>query len=147
MWLTGSWALVQNGVLPNPFYTPGVQNIEKRYSSGGGTKNHLPAAGTKLGDSEDVLPRQETQKGMGTPYQQEKYGEQKPDVSRFSQKGLRFRPAIVAFEALLIDVFLCRSPVLSTRLGIKHNTMQTKENRAPLGGLCIYMVHCHGVWI
>ncbi|KAK0516229.1 hypothetical protein JMJ35_000832 [Cladonia borealis] len=83
--LIGAWALVQNGILPNPFYTPGVQNIEKRYSSLGGAKNHQPAVATKKGDSEDVVGRQETQKGMGTPYHQEKIGEQRSDPSTFDK--------------------------------------------------------------
>ena len=80
--VTGGWALVQNGILPNPFYTPGVQNIENRYSALGGAKNHQPAVATKKADSQDVTGRQETQKGMGTPYHQEKYGEQRSDVSQ-----------------------------------------------------------------
>ena len=78
----GAWALVQTGTLPNPFYTPAVQNIENRYSALGGAKNHQPAVATKKGDSGDVAGRQETQKGMGTPHHQEKIGEQRSDVSQ-----------------------------------------------------------------
>lgn len=59
-----------------------MQNIENRYSALGGAKNHQPAVATKKGDSEDVVGRQETQKGMGTPFHQEKYGEQRSDVSQ-----------------------------------------------------------------
>ena len=80
--IIGAWALVQTETLPNPFYTPGVQNIEKRYSALGGAKNHQPAVATKKGDSEDVMGRQETHKGMGTPFHKEKYEEQKGDVSQ-----------------------------------------------------------------
>jgi len=58
-----------------------VQNIEKRYSSGGGAKNHLPATATKLGNHDAVDGNTEKSKGIGTPYYKEKYGEQKPDVS------------------------------------------------------------------
>ena len=79
--LTGAWTLVQTGTLPNPFYTPGVQNIENRYSALGGAKNHQPAVATKKRDSEDVAGRQKTQKGMGTPSYKEKYEGQKGDVS------------------------------------------------------------------
>ena len=86
-YITGTWALVQTGTLPNPFYTPGVQNIENRYSALGGAKNHQPAVATKKGDSEDVAGRQETQKGMGTPFHQEKYGEQRSDVSQLLLNG------------------------------------------------------------
>ena len=86
--VTGAWALVQTGTLPNPFYTPGVQNIEKRYSALGGAKNHQPAVATKKGDSEDVVGRQETQKGMGTPFHQEKYGEQRSDVSQLTDQAV-----------------------------------------------------------
>lgn len=58
-----------------------MQNIEKRYSALGGAKGHQPAVATKKGDSEDVMGRQETHKGMGTPFHKEKYEEQKGDVS------------------------------------------------------------------
>lgn len=40
----------------NPLRTPGVQNIEKAYSNGGGTATHQPAyGGTKLGDNSQHL--------------------------------------------------------------------------------------------
>ncbi|KAL8874672.1 MAG: hypothetical protein Q9174_000012 [Haloplaca sp. 1 TL-2023] len=73
---------------PALFRSPGVQNIEKRYSAGGGSKNHLPATGTKTGDHDSVAPaRQEGNKGMGSPYHQEKIGEQHPE------KGSQFDKA------------------------------------------------------
>ena len=58
-----------------------MQNIEKRYSSGGGAKNHLPAVSTPRGNPEDVEGRTETNKGIGTPHYKEKIEGQKPDVS------------------------------------------------------------------
>lgn len=67
--------------LPNPFYTSGVQNIEKRYSSGGGSASHTPGTATKLGSTENQTGNVEKAKGIGTPYYQENVGEQKPDVS------------------------------------------------------------------
>lgn len=73
--------------LPNPFYTPGVQNIEKRYSSGGGAANHTPGAATKRGDTSQQIGNTETAKGVGTPYYKEKYNEQKPDVSITCEVG------------------------------------------------------------
>ena len=81
--LLGTYALSHYINLPNPFYTPGVQNIEKRYSSGGGSKNHIPGAATKLGSYEDVEPNTETSKGIGSPHYQEKIAGQKPDVCGF----------------------------------------------------------------
>ena len=69
--------------LPNPFRTTGVENIEKRYSSGGGSKNHLPATATKRGDHDHVEGNTETAKGIGSPHHQEHFGGQKPDVSGF----------------------------------------------------------------
>ncbi|KAI4206231.1 MAG: hypothetical protein LQ346_001202 [Caloplaca aetnensis] len=65
-------------------YTPkfrsyGVQNIEKRYTAGGGAPNHTPGQATKLGSYSDVTGNQLDHKGMGTPHHQEKIGEQKPE--------------------------------------------------------------------
>lgn len=39
---------------PNVPSTPGTQNIENRWSAGGGAKSHTPALGTRRGDAEDV---------------------------------------------------------------------------------------------
>jgi hypothetical protein len=36
---------------PNPYKTQGVQNIEDRFSAGGGHPTHTPAGGTKRGTS------------------------------------------------------------------------------------------------
>ena len=66
--------------LPNPFYTTGVANIEKRYSSGGGAPNHTPGSATKLGHPEHVEGNVEKSKGMGTPHWEEHIGGQKPEV-------------------------------------------------------------------
>ena len=78
---TGCGYGVAEDILPNPFRTPGVQNIEKRYSSGGGSKNHLPGAATKRGDHEAVEGNTETAKGIGSPHHEAHYQGQKPDVS------------------------------------------------------------------
>ncbi|KAL8781815.1 MAG: hypothetical protein Q9194_000175 [Teloschistes cf. exilis] len=71
---------------PNLFRSYGVENIEKRYSAGGGSANHLPAGGTPLGSPDKVAPhRQEEHKGMGSPHYQEKIGGQKPEGSQFDK--------------------------------------------------------------
>ncbi|KAL9021643.1 MAG: hypothetical protein Q9185_001178 [Variospora sp. 1 TL-2023] len=64
---------------PTLFRSYGVQNIENRYSAGGGSHNHSPGQATKLGDSSHVTGNQIAPKGMGTPHYQEKIGGQKPE--------------------------------------------------------------------
>ncbi|KAH7391905.1 hypothetical protein BKA66DRAFT_568315 [Pyrenochaeta sp. MPI-SDFR-AT-0127] len=44
---------------PNPYKTQGVQNIEDRFSAGGGHPTHTPGTATKLGSSSDNVSRQE----------------------------------------------------------------------------------------
>ena len=69
----------------NPFAavlkTPGVQNIENRYSSGGGSKDHLPGAATPLGKSDQVAGNVKSPSGIGSEHYQERIAGQKPDVS------------------------------------------------------------------
>ena len=62
--------------------TPGVNNIEKRFSSGGATPDHTPAAATPRGNSDQVIGNQDSHKGLGTSTHEEKIGEQRPQVSR-----------------------------------------------------------------
>ena len=82
MWgLTGASYGVVNDILPNPFRTYGVQNIEKRYSAGGGSKNHQTGIATRRGDDEAVGGNQKTAKGIGSPHHEEHIQPQKPDVS------------------------------------------------------------------
>lgn len=78
---TGVGYGVAEGILPNPLQTTGVQNIERRYSSGGGSKNHLPGAATKRGHPDSVEGNTETAKGIGSPHHEANYQGQKPDVS------------------------------------------------------------------
>jgi hypothetical protein len=40
---------------PNPYKTQGVQNIEDRFSAGGGHPTHTPAQGTKRGTNNTLL--------------------------------------------------------------------------------------------
>jgi hypothetical protein len=40
---------------PNPYKTQGVQNIEDRYSAGGGHPTHTPGTATKRGTSKFTL--------------------------------------------------------------------------------------------
>lgn len=76
---------VAEGILPNPLQTTGVQNIERRYSSGGGSKNHLPGAATKRGHPDSVEGNTETAKGIGSPHHEANYQGQKPDPSGFDK--------------------------------------------------------------
>ncbi|KAL9135914.1 MAG: hypothetical protein Q9175_002887 [Cornicularia normoerica] len=86
---TGAGYGVAEGLLPNPFRTPGVQNIENRYSAGGGSKNHLPGAATKRGDYDSVVGNTETAKGIGSPHHEAHYQGQKPDLqAAFNQQNL-----------------------------------------------------------
>ncbi|MCJ1272178.1 hypothetical protein MMC22_012086, partial [Lobaria immixta] len=67
---------------PALFRTPGVQNIENRYSSGGGSKHHTPGAGTTRGNSDDVAPRGDERNessGMGSKEWKERIADQRPD--------------------------------------------------------------------
>ena len=72
---------IAEDILPNPFRTYGVQNIEKRYSAGGGSKNHQPGVSSGRGDHEAVTGNQEKAKGIGSPHHEEHIQPQKPDVS------------------------------------------------------------------
>ncbi|MCJ1366290.1 hypothetical protein MMC16_005418 [Acarospora aff. strigata] len=67
------------------FSTPGVQNIENRFSSGGGTKTHIPGAATKRGDADNTVSSREGDHGIGSDKFREKVGEQKPDPSGFDK--------------------------------------------------------------
>ncbi|KAI9880400.1 MAG: hypothetical protein M1830_003440 [Pleopsidium flavum] len=67
------------------FRTPGVENIENRFSSGGGTKTHIPGAATRRGDSENVSSGAQKDQGIGSDKFREKVGEQKPDGSGFDK--------------------------------------------------------------
>ncbi|KAF6227223.1 hypothetical protein HO133_008665 [Letharia lupina] len=78
---------VAEGILPNPLQTSGVQNIEQRYSSGGGSKNHLPGAATKRGHPDSVEGNTETAKGIGSPHHEANYQEQKPDTYRLMMQA------------------------------------------------------------
>ncbi|MCJ1376662.1 hypothetical protein MMC20_007906 [Loxospora ochrophaea] len=61
--------------------TPGVQNIEDRWSSGGGSKHHTPGSATRRGSSEDVQGNTEKHQGVGSESFNEHIGGQKPEVS------------------------------------------------------------------
>ncbi|KAI4148559.1 MAG: hypothetical protein L6R39_002747 [Caloplaca ligustica] len=67
------------------FRSYGVQNIERRFSAGGGSPSHTPGAATKLGDMSNVTSGQEKSTGRGTPYHQEKFGEQRPEGGQFDK--------------------------------------------------------------
>ncbi|MCJ1477968.1 hypothetical protein MMC13_006643 [Lambiella insularis] len=79
--IAGLVALQYTGLNPisNIMTTPGVRNIEKRYSSGGGSYNHLPGSATPLGNSELVDGNTESRQGVGSE-KFKKVSEQKPDV-------------------------------------------------------------------
>jgi len=65
----------------NPLRTPAVSNIEKRFSSGGGTPDHTPAIASPRGRPNQVQGKQEGDTGINTPHYAEKIGEQTPQVS------------------------------------------------------------------
>ncbi|CAF9924808.1 MAG: hypothetical protein ALECFALPRED_002837 [Alectoria fallacina] len=83
--LVGAAYGIAEDILPNPFRSTGVENIEKRYSSGGGSKNHLPGAATKRGDPDSVVGNTETAKGIGSPHHEAHIQGQKPDPSGFDK--------------------------------------------------------------
>jgi hypothetical protein len=57
---------------PNPYKTQGVQNIEDRFSAGGGHPTHTPATATKRGTSNTLLSL--------TPFQRHRGKEQDENV-------------------------------------------------------------------
>lgn len=65
----------------NPFHTPGVAGIERRYTTGGGAPNAQTATATTRGKQDQVHGNQENHTGAGTPAWEEKIGGQRPDVS------------------------------------------------------------------
>lgn len=143
---TGAGYGVAEGLLPNPFRTPGVQNIENRYSAGGGSKNHLPGAGTKRGDPDQVVGNTETDKGIGSPHHEAHYQGQKPDVSAQRVFGTLGSSCIgeLLSELLLIlsrgqgfatcaDIYAgACSRVDSIRHGIERSTILIRESRMRL---------------
>jgi len=65
--------------------TPGVQNIEHRYSSGGGSKDHLPGAATPRGNPDNVEGNTVKHQGVGSTAFGENISSQKPDPSGFDK--------------------------------------------------------------
>lgn len=65
----------------NPLRTPGVSNIEKRWSSGGATPDHTPAVASPRGQPDQTIGKHEGQHGYNTAHHEEKIGEQRPQVS------------------------------------------------------------------
>ncbi|KAK3197099.1 hypothetical protein GRF29_1536g595635 [Pseudopithomyces chartarum] len=78
---------------PNPYKTRESQNIEDRWTAGGGTPYSTPAAGTKRGDSENVELRQASEhKGPHTDAHKKNIAEQQstgvwPDKFYEAQTG------------------------------------------------------------
>ncbi|KAK7184178.1 uncharacterized protein CC84DRAFT_1102093 [Paraphaeosphaeria sporulosa] len=63
---------------PNPYKTREVQNIEDRFTAGGGTPYSTPAAGTPRGDPKDTTLRQTSEhKGPQTDHFKENFSSQK----------------------------------------------------------------------
>lgn len=60
-----------------------MQNIENRFSAGGGTKTHVPGAATKRGDSDQVESRAKGggNQGIGSDKFREEVGGQHGAVS------------------------------------------------------------------
>ncbi|KAI9818122.1 MAG: hypothetical protein M1827_000747 [Pycnora praestabilis] len=78
--------LVGTGILPAFTKTPGVSNIEDRFSSGGGTATHVPGAATPTGNKDNVTPRSERAQGVGEEKFKEKIADQRPDPSTFDKQ-------------------------------------------------------------
>lgn len=70
--------------------TPAVGSIEKRWSSGGATPDHTPAAASPRGQPNRVMGRQEGERGINTPHFEEKIGEQTPPKVSFSHSDQTF---------------------------------------------------------
>ncbi|MCJ1253130.1 hypothetical protein MMC24_000937 [Lignoscripta atroalba] len=85
--LAGFATLQYTGLNPlaGVFATPGVKNIEDRWSSGGGGNNSTPGAATPRGNSANVTGNTMSHQGIGSDKFREEIGEQKPKVS-----GLEF---------------------------------------------------------
>ncbi|KAK3700131.1 hypothetical protein LTR37_016134 [Vermiconidia calcicola] len=71
-------APASNATNSDTMSTHGVQNIENRFSSAGGSKNHTPAAGTPMGSESNITAhRQQESKGAGTPDFNKNHADQK----------------------------------------------------------------------
>lgn len=66
----GYYLFMRQYWFPNPYKTQGVQNIEDRYSSGGGHPTHTPAGGTQRGtgtmNSSDLKPWKHKERSLLT---------------------------------------------------------------------------------
>ncbi|MCJ1243897.1 hypothetical protein MMC30_001094 [Trapelia coarctata] len=69
----------------NIFRTPGVKQIEDRYTSAGGSPTHLPASATPLGRKDQVMGNTEQQQGVGTEKFAKTEGDQMPAPSPFDK--------------------------------------------------------------
>ena len=65
---------------PNPYKTPGVQNIEDRYSAGGAHPTHTPGVATKRGSATENESRaQDGHKGPDSEHFKEKHSAQQSE--------------------------------------------------------------------
>ena len=71
----------------NIFRTPGVKQIEARYTSAGGSPTRQPASGTPLGKKDQVVGNTEKQQGYGTENFANTIQDQKPPVSEHPLLG------------------------------------------------------------
>ncbi|KAG8623076.1 hypothetical protein KVT40_008052 [Elsinoe batatas] len=62
----------------NPMVTPGVKQIEDRWSSGGGTTKHTPGVATPRGNSKLNEPDQIKGRGLPTEHYKNNVSDQKP---------------------------------------------------------------------
>ena len=61
--------------------TPGVRNVEDRFSAGGAKKSHTPGAATPTGSGEREDARTTKDQGVGSNQYEKDVAEQRPDVS------------------------------------------------------------------
>lgn len=66
---------------PNPYKTQGVQNIEDRFSSGGGHPTHTPGRATMRGTSDNnQSTTQDGHKGPDSEYFKDNHSAQQSEV-------------------------------------------------------------------
>jgi hypothetical protein len=94
------YAVMRQYWFPNPYKTREVQNIEDRFSAGGGSTHHTPGAGTMRGDASNIESRQMgEEKGPQSDYHKKNISEQQSEVSH-GGAGDEARRKLTLFNSL-----------------------------------------------
>lgn len=93
--LLSGTALLYFFMKPTSLKTSGMQNVEDRFVSAGGSATHTPAQASPLGRSDLTRGAQQKEKGIGTKHWQDNHGVQKPDES---EVGKKFNRAVYGQE-------------------------------------------------